>query len=227
MKFPVLIINFKTYPSATGKRAEHLAEICNQVARETGKSIMIAVQATDISQITKKVKIPVLAQHFEALEPGRNTGSVLAEAIKSAGAFGSLLNHSEHQIDVETLKKAIKKAEELNLKTIVCAKNVTKAKQVAKLEPDVIAIEPPELISGKTSVSEAKPELIIKAVKAVHKTHNLPVLCGAGVHDSKDVRKALELGAKGVLVASAVCKSYSPEHVIRAVSYTHLTLPTN
>ena len=33
------------------------------------------------------------------------------------------------------------------------------------------------------------------------------VLCGAGVKNGKDVRKAIELGAQGVLLASGVVKA--------------------
>jgi triosephosphate isomerase len=215
MKFPVLIINFKTYPLATGKKAEHLAEICDKVAKETGKHIMIAVQATDIYRIKQKVSIPVLSQHAEGLEQGRNTGRILAEAVKSAGAYGTLLNHSEDPYELKELEMAIKKADLLNLKTIVCVNDSKIAEAVAALDPDVIAVEPPELIAGKVSVAEAEPEIVTNAVKMVHKTANIPVICGAGVHNRHDVRIALELGAKGVLVASAICKSLDPEGVIK------------
>ena len=36
---------------------------------------------------------------------------------------------------------------------------------------------------------------------------NVKVLCGAGVKTGKDIRKALELGAHGVLLASGVVKA--------------------
>jgi triosephosphate isomerase len=215
MKFPVLIINFKTYPLATGKNAEHLAEICDRVAKETGKNIMIAVQATDIYRIKQKVAIPIISQHMDGFDQGRHTGRILAESIKSAGAHGTLLNHSEDQYKLDELENAIKKAHKLNLKTIVCVNNSETAEAAATLEPDVIAVEPPELIAGKISVSEAEPEIVSSAVEMVHRIANIPVICGAGVHNRRDVKAALELGAKGVLVASAVCKSIEPESVIR------------
>jgi triosephosphate isomerase len=41
------------------------------------------------------------------------------------------------------------------------------------------------------------------------------VFCGAGVKDRRDVRKALELGTVGVLLASGVVKAKDPEKALR------------
>ena len=35
LKTPLIIVNFKTYKSATGKNAEQLAKICEKVAKQT------------------------------------------------------------------------------------------------------------------------------------------------------------------------------------------------
>jgi triosephosphate isomerase len=42
----------------------------------------------------------------------------------------------------------------------------------------------------------------------------LPVLCGAGISTGEDVKKALELGTKGVLLASGVVKAKDPYKVL-------------
>ena len=44
---------------------------------------------------------------------------------------------------------------------------------------------------------------------------DVKVLCGAGVKNGEDVRKALELGAEGVLLASGVVKAKDVESVRR------------
>jgi triosephosphate isomerase len=50
--------------------------------------------------------------------------------------------------------------------------------------------------------------VVSDAVNAVRRVDaNIPVLCGAGVKTGKDVRAALDLGAKGVLLASGVVKA--------------------
>jgi triosephosphate isomerase len=82
------------------------------------------------------------------------------------------------------------------------------------MKPDYIAVEPRELIGGKISVSQARPELISDTVKAV----KTKVLCGAGINTRQDVKKALKLGAKGVLVASAVAKSKNPGKVLKELT---------
>jgi triosephosphate isomerase len=212
MKFPLLIINFKVYKTAIDENAEKLAVIADKIAKETGKNIMIAVSAPDIYRVTQKVSIPVLSEHMDPTGPGANTGDIIAEDIKDNGAKGSLLNHSEDPYQMEDLKEAIKRAKENNLLSVACAKTPEEAKKIEEFKPDLIAIEPPELIGGDISVSTAKPEIITDTVNNIK---NIPVLCGAGVKTKEDVQKALELGAKGILLASGVTKAEDPEEEIR------------
>ena len=97
MKLPTIIVNFKTYESATGDKALDLAKIHAQIANETGHSFAVCVQPTDLAKIAVEVDIPVFAQHIDPVGYGSNTGHILPEAVKAAGAFGTLLNHAEHQ----------------------------------------------------------------------------------------------------------------------------------
>ena len=92
--------------------------------------------------------------------------------------------------------------------SIVCVKDVAEARKYAKLNPDYIAIEPPELIGSGKAVSTEKPELITKAAEAVKSAkNNTKLLCGAGIVSGDDVAKAIELGSKGILVASGIIKA--------------------
>jgi len=205
------IINFKAYQSATGINAIKLAKICEKVAKKQNANIAVAVQPSDIFAIAANVKIPVLAQHVDAIDFGANTGWILPESVLQAGAVGSLVNHSEHKVPLPVIKATIQKLKKLGMLSVACASTPAIAIKIAKLKPDIIAIEPPELIGGKISVSDAEPEII---TKTTHKIRNIPVLCGAGVHTKHDVSAALELGAKGVLVASGVAKAKNPEKVL-------------
>lgn len=198
------VINFKTYKKATGRDAVRLAKICERVSKKYKKKIIVAVQAADIDKISDVVKIPVYAQHVDADKYGAHTGWIIPEAVKKDGGKGSLVNHSEHKLSNAKIKETIKRLRALKMKSIVCAKTPARAKELAKYKPDMIAIEPPGLIGGKISVSKAKPEVITRTTQAVRK---IPVLCGAGIHTTEDVRRAKELGAKGVLVASGVVKA--------------------
>ena len=211
MEFPAIIVNFKNYDSATGEKALELAKICDNVARETGKNITVAVQHADIFRIAKQVDIPVFAQHIDPINFGSNTGFILPEAVKQAGASGTLLNHSEHQIDNDKIEKCVKRARELLLDVVICANDPGKGTEVSKFMPDAVAVEPPELIGGDISVSNARPEIISESVQKVKSN----ILVGAGVKNGKDVRKAMELGSKGILLASGITKAENPEKVLK------------
>src|SRR5437660_11206971 len=93
---------------ATGKRAIELAKVAEDVSRETGVTIIVAPQFTDIEPVSKTVDIPVFSQHLDSIKPGAHTGHVLAEAVKSAGAEGTLLHHSERRRNTCELGDSLK-----------------------------------------------------------------------------------------------------------------------
>ncbi len=211
MKTPLIVVNFKNYEHATGKKALELARIHQKVARQTGVNFAIAVQPLDLRMIAENVDLPVLAQHFDPVELGAFTGHISPHALKEAGAIGSLINHAERKMPPETIKKSIEMAHQIGFFTIVCAETAQAGKGLNQFNPDFIAIEPPELIGGDVSVSTAKPELISDAVKIIGSGK---VLVGAGIKNKMDVLRSLELGASGVLLASGVTKSPDPEKTL-------------
>ncbi|MBU4283490.1 MAG: triose-phosphate isomerase [Nanoarchaeota archaeon] len=216
LKTPIIIVNFKTYKEATGDNAIKLAKICNKLAKETKTSIAVAVQSTDIYRISKIVSIPVLSQHVDAISFGKNTGFLLPESVKQAGAEATLLNHSEHRLDFDLLKKSIERAKQAGLKTVVCANNTKATENIANLNPDFIAIEPPEFIGTKISISEASPEIITGSVNSIKSINNkIKVICGAGIHNAKDIRRSIELGADGVLVASVIKRAKNKKEELK------------
>lgn len=211
LQAPMIVVNFKTYIESTGKRAVELAEKAEKVNKETGVSVGIAPQFTDIRTIANTVRIPVLAQHVDPIKPGGYTGHVLVEAIKEAGAIGTLINHSERRLKLSEIDEAVRMVRENDLVSVVCANNPTTSAAVAALEPDIIAIEPPELIGTGIPVSKAKPEVVTDTVKLVRKVNSrVTILCGAGITHGEDVAAALRLGTQGVLVASGIVKAKDP-----------------
>ncbi len=211
MKTPVIIVNFKTYRQATGDNAVKLAKACEKAAKASGVNIVAAVQAADIYRVSCSAKIPVFAQHADNITYGKNTGHILPESIKEAGASGTLLNHAEHKIDYRTIEETINSCRRLGLTTVVCAEGKKEAAAVAKLNPDFIAVEIPELIGTLVSVSRANPEAVTSAIAEIKRVSDIPVLCGAGVANGDDVLKALKLGTKGVLLATAITTAKNPE----------------
>ncbi len=211
MKTPAIIVNFKTYRQATGDNAVRLAKACEKVAKASGVNIIAAVQAAEIYRVASAARIPVFAQHVDSIGYGKNTGYILPQSIKEAGASGTLLNHAEHKIDYETLEAAIGSCKRLGLTTVVCAEGKEEAATVARLNPDFIAVELPELIGTLVSVSKANPEAVTSAIAEIKRIRDIPVLCGAGVANGEDVKKALELGTVGVILATAVTTAKNPE----------------
>ncbi len=212
---PVVILNLKTYPQATGEKAVLLAQTCERVSNKYDVEIIVAPQIPDIYRVAKAVEIPVFSQHMDPGEPGRFTGHVLGETLVEAGCAGTLLNHSEKRMLLADIESSVEKANKLNLHTVVCTNNPAVSVAAASVHPTAVAVEPPELIGSGISVSQAKPEVIsgtVDMIRAVNK--DVIILCGAGIGTGDDVASAIKLGAQGVLLASAVAKSNKPEDVL-------------
>jgi len=217
LKTPIIIVNFKTYLEATGLKAVELAKNAEKVSKETGASIAVAPQFVDIARVADMVEIPVFAQHIDPIKPGNSTGHVLAESVKDAGAVGTLINHSERQLKLADMDAIIALAREKELISCVCANNPAVSAAAASLRPDIVSIEPPELIGTGIAVSKAQPQIVTNTVKLVHQINpNLTILCGAGISQSEDVSVALKLGTNGVLVASGIVKAKDPYSILRA-----------
>ncbi|HLQ42465.1 MAG TPA: triose-phosphate isomerase, partial [Thermoplasmata archaeon] len=123
---------------------------------------------------------------------------------------------SERKVAWEEMANSVPRCRRLGLEVIACADDPVEAETLAKLSPEYIAIEPPELIGGDVSVTTAKPEVVTKAVDRIRAANpNVGVLCGAGVKTRKDVARALELGTVGVLLSSGVVKAKDPEKALR------------
>jgi len=219
LKTPAIVLNVKTYAEATGNKALEIGRIMDKIADENDVSMAICVQATDLQMCAKNLNIPVWAEHIDPIKPGSHTGWTLAEAVKDAGAIGTLINHSEHRLKIADIDFCLDRAKELSLDQIICSNNVSTSKAVATLKPDFVAVEPPELIGGDISVTTADPDIVKNSVEAVKKIDsNVKILCGAGVKNGDDVLKAIELGAEGVLLASGIVKAKDKEKVIRDLS---------
>lgn len=209
-KTPKIIVNFKTYKESTGAKAVELAQIC-----DIHKAI-VCVTALDVQDVCKNIKTPVFGQHVDFVAYGSHTGKILPVQLKKTGAKGTLLNHSENRLNLDILRNTITLCHESKLKTVVCVQTAHEAGIVAQMGPDAIAIEPPELIGGTISVTSANPQIIIDTLKTVKEVNpKIAVLCGAGVKTREDVAKAVELGCKGVLLASGVMKAKNPDKVLK------------
>jgi triosephosphate isomerase len=205
---PLVLVNFKCYLEATGDRAVQLARYADQASAKFGVTVAIAPQTADLRLVSQQTKAAVFAQHVDPIKPGSHTGHVLVESVLEAGASGILVNHSERRLEASIIEDTITRAKELKLTTVVCANTSGIAAAVASLGPDMIAVEPPELIGSGVAVSKAKPEIITETVSKIRRINNdVTILCGAGITSGEDVKEALRLGTQGVLVASGVVRA--------------------
>ena len=217
-----IIVNFKTYEAASGVNAVNLALKVQKVAGTYNKDLRIAVSAPDIYRVSEALKesewaeIPIYAQHIDSVLGESNTGWITAKAVKDAGVMGTLLNHSEKKLDMNILSDSIEQAHKYGLEVVACAATPEMSGDIAGLKnyPDCIAMEPPELIGGEESVT-TRPDAVKRTVKYVYDINqDIKVLIGAGVNKGEDVKIAKELGASGVLLASAVTKAPDVEMVL-------------
>lgn len=212
---PIVILNFKTYLESTGKNALKLAIASELVAEETGVNMVVAPQSPDIYSLSNEVKIPVFAQHVDAVNSGGHTGSTLVECVKEAGAVGSLINHSEQRMKLADIDVVVKKTMEKNMVSVLCTNNIETSAAAATLKPDFVAIEPPELIGFGIPVSKAEPEIVEGTVDIIHEINpKIGVLCGAGISTGDDMKAALDLGAEGVLLASGIILAEDPKEAL-------------
>ncbi len=208
---PVIIVNFKTYLQSLSDKALEIAACAVKISDKTGIYIGLAPQYVDIRLMSSTSSIPVYGQHVDAIKPGAYTGHVTAESLLNAGAIGSLVNHSEKQLRLSEIDKIVNKLNKLDLISVVCGDTSTVSAAAATLNPDMVAVEPPELIGSGIAVSKANPEIISDTVDRIKKVNpKVTILCGAGITKGEDVSSAIKLGAEGILVASGVVKAKDP-----------------
>jgi len=203
----MFIINCKNYEEISGDKIKKFIKIAEQVSKKYKVKIAISPPQHLIGLVANS-SIPILAQHIDDSKIGSTTGYIIPELLKKSKVKGSLINHSEHRISSKEIEKLVLKLKELKMISIVCVKDVAEVKKYLKINPDFIAIEPPELIGSGKAISTEKPDLIQKAASIVNDSKNkTKLLCGAGIVSGEDVAKSIELGSKGILVASGIIKA--------------------
>ena len=204
----LIIINCKNYLEVAGEKILKLSEIAKDISNSNKVQIMIAPPQNCLFYLSQFIKLPLICQHIDDKKIGSTTGFIIPELAKSYGAAGSLINHSEHKMEYEHIQNLVERLRQLNMTSIVCAATSKEVGELARLNPNMIAIEPPELIGTGKAVSKVNPSIITQSVKEAGKhSENIKVICGAGIVDKADVQSAVKLGAKGILLASGLIKS--------------------
>tara|TARA_B100001142_G_scaffold50295_1_gene47571 strand:+ start:7796 stop:8473 length:678 start_codon:yes stop_codon:yes gene_type:complete len=213
MNDTLIVVNFKTYQEAHGVAAEELAVIMQDL--ETDARMVAVVSAFDLSSVVKAApNLEVWTQHLDPINFGSNTGWLHPETAVCRGAKGTLINHAEHKVSIEHIAMLLDSVPE-NFTVCACAADIEEARALSALEPNYVAVEPPELIGGKISVTTADPEIVSGTAAAIREiSENVGILCGAGVKNGDDVFAAINLGTSGVLLASGVTKVNDPRSAL-------------
>ena len=205
---PVFIINFKNYGEILGEGGLRLVEAAERVSGSLDVSIVVAPPVPMLYAVASRARIPVFSQRVDNGDEGKSTGSVIPEALKESRCAGSILNHSESRVPLESIGQIIPRMGRLGLSTCLCAESAAEVSAMAALSPEFLAIEPPELIGTGVAVSKARPEVVSGSVEAARgRGYRGRVLCGAGIVSGEDAGAAIRLGAGGILVASSVVKA--------------------
>tara|TARA_Y100000310_G_scaffold344684_1_gene458788 strand:- start:3333 stop:3977 length:645 start_codon:yes stop_codon:yes gene_type:complete len=206
----VIIVNYKNY-----KFGRDSVQLSKKIERNLGK-IIVCPSSLDLLQVKKETGLKVFAQHVSGKDKGRNTGWLTVDGLKEVGIGGTLVNHSEHKIQVKEIDQILVKCSALNLKAIVCCGSLKEVKQIMKLtfKPWAIAYEDPKLVGSGLPITKFKTRRVRKFASMLIGSGVLP-LCGAGISSARDVKAAKSLGCKGVLISSAIAKSKSPEQLLQ------------
>ena len=214
MSVPLVVVNFKTYASASGSQANVLAAAMAKQISQSYRMVAV-VSAFDLDSVTNEnPDLEVWSQHLDCAGNGSFTGWLEAGNAIERGAVGTIINHAEHKVPLSHVEELMKILPD-NFPICACAADVEEAKALAALGPTFIAVEPPELIGGDISVTSADPSIVSDTVAAVKSVNpNVRILCGAGVKNGEDVAMAIKLGAEGVLLASGVTKANDIDSVL-------------
>ncbi|MGC8628260.1 MAG: triose-phosphate isomerase [Acidimicrobiales bacterium] len=223
MNRPALTITppfFELGPKAYcwGKDLLRLALLADKLSANYGVQVIMTPQYVDIPLVAREVEhVLVFAQHMDSLRPGRGIGRVLPEALREAGALGVMLNHAEHPLTRAELVRAVNRAHEVGLATMVCADDPAEAVSIAHLGPNVIILEAPELIASGVPAG-FRPEAIARADEGVRSVDpGIQVLHGAGIVGPSDIYDVIAAGASGSGSSSAVFTAKEPSAALEAM----------
>lgn len=204
----MIIFNLKTYTESTGKNARDIVAMLESLIVEgtvPTEKFSVAPSVLDIVPLRKEFrKINLISQNVTNLDPGSNTGWMTPENLLENEISFSIYNHSENRSFGDSFVEDIKEIQNKGVSLVVCVENLEEAKAALEANAFGIAYEPKELIGSGVSVT-TKEDVVRDFVKLVD-GKAMPFI-GAGVSTGDDVRKCMELGAKGVLLASAFVKA--------------------
>lgn len=205
-----------------GETLFKMAKGLEKLAIKYNVDVVLDIPDTEIYNIAHNVdtkRVHVYSQHMDSIEVGRGMGRTLPEALKAAGAVGVMLNHAEHKLTIDEIEKAIKRADEVGLATMVCADSIEEVKAVARLAPNILVAEPTELIGTGKPADKAYVDEVIRVIKEINP--DIKPFPSAGISKGEDCYNIIKAGSSASGCSSAIAKAKEPlvlaEEMIAAV----------
>lgn len=204
----MIIFNLKTYSESTGKNADLIVQMFETMIMEgkiSAEKFTIAASVLDLGHLRKQYRnVNLMSQNVSTKAAGSTTGWITPENLIDNEISFSLYNHSENRVFGPTFVDDIKSIQYRGMNLVVCVENIEEAKLALEAGAFGIAYEPEALIGSGISVSTKQDEVLafLDVVKG-----KAMAFIGAGVTTGEDVAKCKELGAEGIILASAFVKA--------------------
>ena len=215
-----------------GETLLSMAKGLEKLAVKYGVDVVLDIPDTEIYNIAHNVdtkRVHVYSQHMDSIPVGRGMGRTLPEALKAAGVVGVMLNHAEHKLSIEEIEKAIKRADEVGLATMVCADSIEEVKAVARLAPNILVAEPTELIGTGKPADKAYVDEVIRVIREINP--DIKPFPSAGISKGEDCYNIIKAGSSASGCSSAIAKAANPlslaEEMIAAVRRAYDERRTN
>jgi triosephosphate isomerase len=208
---PIFVINPKN--ETFGDRLLELALVADKCAEKYDVQVILTCSPCDLYRISAATHhLLVFGQHVDPIISGPTTGKILPEALKSAGAVGTMINHPEHQMIFSDVQKAIVRSHACNLISLVFAQTLEEAVAVAGMGADMVMVEKPQFIASNIILDGS---YIKQVTEAVHKVKSeMLVLQGAGIKSGLDVQRVIAGGVQGTGSSSGIFKAEDPQRMI-------------
>ena len=211
-----------------GDQVLELAKAADAASVKYDVDVLFIAPYVDIRRIREACPhLVIIAPYMDTLRPGRGMGCVLPEALKEAGADGVVINHCEHpminhrdrDITMEEIGESIRRADECDLLSFVCANTVEDAKAIARLKPDILNPEPSELIGSGQASDMSYVRDVIREVKAIDP--EILVEQAAGITTAQQIYDFIMAGSEAAGSASGLLRSPDPLALLdEMVAYT-------
>jgi triosephosphate isomerase len=179
----MLLINFKNYPSAFNQ-GEILASKIEELSKEFTLKLFFSPPVSTLSKYSSNSCL--MSQHVDFGVGPKTTGLVTTENLAMMGVKATLLNHSEHNVNVAVIESTINECKKNGVDVMLCFKNIGELDLFTKFDPTYYLYEPSHLIGGTDSVVEKEPEVILKIRDLLPKGK---FFIGAGINSESDFKR--------------------------------------